>query len=100
MALQAVDKATLPVRSAGQTSLPEDEQAGLLALVTSGQAASNGASYATSKEAMRAAGPYLRFLRARVKAGEVEGKAHLRTFVTKRDKEDKPAAFGWAVSLD
>lgn len=100
MALTGISKDALPRRSAGQTSVPEDEQAALLELVGSGQAASNGQSYASSKAAAQAAGPYLRFLRARIKAGVIAGKPRQRTFVTKRDKEDKPSGYGWAVSLD
>lgn len=100
MSLVSVSRDTLPKRSAGQTSLSDDERAALMALVAEGQAASNGQSYPTSKAAAQAAGPYHRFLRSQVKAGNIAGKVRATTFVTKRDKEDNPTAFGWAVSLD
>jgi hypothetical protein len=96
MALRAIDPATLPTRSAGQTSIPEDEQAQLLAMVSKGQSASDGSGYATSKEARKAGGPYLRFVKALIKAGTLVGGARFRTFPTGKDGK----MVGWAVFVD
>lgn len=110
MPLKTVNKAELPRRSAGKTSLSKQDQADLIALIADGKAASDGQTYDSSKAAAQAAGPYARVARAALKpvedgkeAGPLTGnpgRIRATTFVTRRDKDDKPTGYGWAVTLE
>lgn len=93
MALATIARDTIPAQTRGGTSrLPADEQDFLRKIAANGELASDGKTYATRKDATRAAGPYRRFLRGLIRRGDVTGR--VRSFTYPSGKK-----FAWAVEV-
>lgn len=95
MPLVTIDRPERPTR-ARTSSLPDDDQAALLALAGSDKSVSDGKAYKDASEARKASGPYRRFLRGAVNDGRVTGKVRTATFATGKDGKQ----VGWAVYLE